>query len=235
MEYYLHLLYNKDIKVLKGDGNMDVFTQLVLTIGRIKSGGVQMLGTGFIISNDGRIATSRHVVGDSDEGLVVLFPKIKMINEYQDTTDNACTPVKVSIIDSDPFRDLVILESQLAFSGIIPPIGSFDDVLVGEQVGIFGFPHCVEGRRVLTYQQAIIGAKVLLESEGIKSKHAVINTQTRPGQSGSLIFSIRANKIIGLLVGAFAPNSGVIICGINPRELHQTTHCISAEYIKNMI
>lgn len=214
---------------------MNIFTQLVLTVGRASSEGITMLGTGFLISNDGKIVTSRHVVGDNEQGLVVLFPHINNVNQYQDTTNSECTPINVTIIDSDPFRDLVILKSTLNFSGTIPTVGSFDDITIGESVGIVGFPHCVEGRRVLTYQQAIVGAKVLLESEGVKSKHAVINTQTRPGQSGSLIFSIRTNKVVGLLVGAFGPESGISIGGINPRELHQTTHCISAEYIKNMI
>lgn len=215
---------------------MNKFTQFVLTIGRIKSKeGISMLGTGFLISNDGKIVTSRHVVGDNEEGLVVLLPDIVNMNEYQDTTNTKCSYRIATILESDPFRDLVILQIPLDANENFPPIGGFDEVSVGEQVGIFGFPHCVEGRRVLTYQQAMVGAKVLLESQGIKSKHAVINTQTRPGQSGSLIFSIRTKKIVGILVGAFAPTSGVIISGINPRELHQTTHCVSAEYIKNMI
>ncbi|EOU1648716.1 MAG: serine protease [Clostridium perfringens] len=215
---------------------MDIFTQLVLVIGRMDSDGfINMLGTGFIVSNDGKIVTSRHVVADNDENLVILAPNIRSINEYQDTTDVRCNYIKASILDSDPFRDITIIKAELKFTGIIPSLGDFDDMYVGEQVSILGFPHCVEGRRVLTFQQAGIGAKVLLEAQGIKSKHAVINTQTRPGQSGSLIFSINTNKIVGMLVGTFAPNSGVIIAGINPRELNQTTHCISAEYIKNML
>ena len=194
---------------------MNIFTQIVLPIGRMmEDGTIGMLGTGFLISRDGLVVTSRHVVADNDEGLFVLRPHINNLNEYQDTT---------------------ILKIDVSFSGNLPEIGGFDNVVVGEEVGILGYPHCVEGRRVLTYQKAVIGAKVILDSNGIKSKSAVINTQTRPGQSGSLIFSMSRNKIVGILVGAFAPNSGVIIAGINPRELHQTTHCISAEYIKNMI
>ena len=215
---------------------MVIFTQLVLVIGRITSDGIiRMLGTGVVVSNDGKIVTSRHVVADNDENLVVLFPHVTSMNEYQDTTDTKCSPVQAYILESDPFRDITIIKADLNFNGNILNLGSFDDVNVGEQVCILGFPHCVEGRRVLTFQQAVIGAKVLLESQGIKSKHAVINTQTRPGQSGSLIYSISKNEVVGILVGTFAPDSGVIIAGINPRELNQTTHCISAEYIRNML
>lgn len=215
---------------------LNIFTQIVLPIGRrMENGSIGILGTGFLISKDGLVVTSRHVVADNDNGLFVLEPHIDSLNEYQDTTDNSCRPIGATIVESDPFRDITILKIDVSGSGTLPEIGSFDNVSVGEEVSILGYPHCVEGRRVLTYQTAVIGAKVILDSNGIKSKHAVINTQTRPGQSGSLIFSMSRNMIVGILVGAFAPNSGVSIAGINPKELHQTTHCISAEYIKNMI
>ena len=59
--------------------------------------------------------------------------------------------------------------------------------------------------------------------------------QTRPGQSGSIVFNMRTGAIVGLLIGAYAPNSGVIIAGINPHELKQTSYCISANHIKEML
>lgn len=75
-----------------------------------------------------------------------------------------------------------------------------------------------------------------MEANSLKSKYAVINTQSRPGQSGSLVFSFKNNTISGILIGAYAPvNNGISLGGINPRELHQTTNCISAEYLKEMI
>lgn len=209
----------------------------VVLVGRqMEDSMICMLGTGFIVSHDGKVATSRHVVGDSDKNLVIIPINIKSMNDYQDTTDVKCTRVlNVKIIDSDPFRDVVILKGEISCRGTLLSIDSFDDINVGEEIQIIGYPHCVEGRRVLTYQRAIIGAKVLLEAQGVKSKHAVINTQTRPGQSGSMILNSSGSRIIGMLVGAFAPEGGLSLGGINPRELHQTTHCISAEYINQMI
>jgi len=215
---------------------LNLFTQLVLVIGRITPESVQMLGTGFLIKNDGHIVTSRHVIGSDSSNLVILFPHITNINEYQDMSDNSCKPIKVSVEEIDPIKDLAILKSDLTFNGTIPNLGNFDSDNVGDEVGIFGYPHCVQGRRALTYQKAAIGAKVLLESNGIKSKHAVINIQSRPGQSGSLIFSPKNNNISGVLIGAWSPGGGRIsLGGIDPHELHQTTHCISAEYIKDML
>ena len=216
---------------------LDNITQLILTIGRKHEQNVEMLGTGFIISNGQYVITPRHVVGDCDDNLVIILPSISSFDEYQDTTVNSCSFIDVCIKGSDPFRDIVLLGFNspiINFFNTIP-IGSTDDVNVGDEVYIFGFPHCVEGRRVLTMQKALIGAKILLNCSGVKSKYCVINTQTRPGQSGSMIFSKSKNKVIGILIGAFSINCGISIGGINPRELHQTTQCLSAEYITKMI
>lgn len=215
----------------------DIFTQIVFTIGKVSDRGIEMLGTGFLTSDGKHIATPRHVVGDENDNLAIIIPSITSLNQYQDTTINQCSFANVTIKSSDPFRDMTILEfkdQQPAFSHPIS-LGSTDDVSVGDEIYIFGFPHCTEGRRVLTFQKAMVGAKVLINSSGIKSKYCVINTQTRPGQSGSIIYSKTQNKIIAVLTGAFVSSSGISLGGINPRELHQTTQCISAEYIKSMI
>ncbi|NEW78732.1 MAG: trypsin-like peptidase domain-containing protein [Gelidibacter sp.] len=216
---------------------MNIFTQIIVVIGKITPNGVSMLGTGFIISNNGKIATTKHVVGSDPTNLVILAPNIADINAYQDTSDTRCNPIPTTVLEMDPIKDLCILKAEITFSGTLPQIGSFDEVNVGEKVGIYSYPHCVAGRRVLTFQETELGAKVLLESNSIKSKHAIINTQARPGQSGGVIFSPRLSKIIGVLVGAYAPNQGggISLGGINPQELHQTTHCISAEYLNDMI
>ena len=215
---------------------MNIFTQLVYVIGKVTPNHVEMLGTGFLISNNGHIATTYHVTGSVGTNLVVLAPHINDINAYQDLSDTSCQTIPVLVQEIDPIRDLAILKADINFAGQIPRIGSFDDDNVGDEVGIFGFPHCVEGRRALTFQKAELGAKVLLDANGIKTKHAVINTQARPGQSGSLVFSPKDQSISGVLVGAWVPSQGGIsLGGINPRELHQTTQCVSAEYLRDML
>ncbi len=72
---------------------MDVFTQLVCTIGGLTPDHVQMLGTGFFVSKDGLSATTHHVTGGNDQNLVVLAPHISKLNDYQDMADKSCKPV----------------------------------------------------------------------------------------------------------------------------------------------
>ena len=222
---------------------MNAFTQIVYVIGKLNPSGVEMLGTGFLIDQNGHIATTHHVVGSENSNLVVLAPHIRDINAYQDLSTNTCQTIAVQIKEIDPIRDLAILNSGLSFSTELPRIGGFDDDAVDPDRAVRAAPHRQgldrrggEGRRTLTYQKAHLGAKVLLETNGIKSKHAVINTQARPGQSGSLVFSPKDQSISGMLVGAWVPGpGGISLGGINPRELLQTTQRVSAEYLTDML
>ena len=108
---------------------------------------------------------------------------------------------------------------------------------VGENISIFGYPHCDHGRMVLTQQNTSVGAKILINSSGIKAKNIVLNIKSRPGQSGSPIIVPGSSSISAMLIGSYAPqvtNGGISIGGIDPQTLHQTTHAISAAYIKEM-
>lgn len=217
----------------------DFMTQIIFTIGKSTDNMIRMLGTGFLIPGTNYIVAPRHVVGDNDSNLGLILPSLKSFDEYQDTTITNCQFAKINIVTCDPFRDITLLKCDYfkpnsQMKDVIT-LGCTDDVSVGEEILIVGFPHCTEGRRVLTLQKAYVGAKVLLNSKGIKSKFCIINTQTRPGQSGSMIFFPKKNIIIAMLIGAFSSNSGISLGGINPRELHQTTQCVSAEYISSFL
>src|ERR1017187_6283785 len=95
------------------------FTQPALAIGRITPQHVLLLGTGFLVSKNGLVATTRHVIGDDEKGLCVLLPKIRDINAYQDTADPSCSPVPASLKEVDPIRDLAVLSTTLVFNGVL--------------------------------------------------------------------------------------------------------------------
>ena len=58
------------------------------------------------------------------------------------------------------------------------------------------------------------------------------------GQRAAFEKALSAHSAIaGILIGSYAPqvNGSISIGGIDPQTLHQTTHAISAEYIKEML
>ena len=212
-------------------------SQIVFVIGKNnpETNITTMLGTGFLVSQDGKIVTARHVVGNEIDNLVILLPDVSNIDDYQDTSNNKCRMISVCVDSVNPITDIAVLKAPFSCSWFVPSIESFDNNHVGERIGMYGFPHCVFGRKVLTYQEAEIGAKMLLETSGVKSKYATINIQTRPGQSGSVIYSLKSGAILGMLIGTYAPSCGISIAGINPHELNQSSYCISANHIKEML
>lgn len=194
---------------------------------------IRPLGTGFVVTEN-KIVTACHVVRNSRILCVIPSNDID-IYSYQSTKipDMLCGYVTVE--ETNPMNDLCILKMQNgSFHGELPVISSLDNVHIGERLGMWGFPHCTMGRRILTYQEMEVGAKMLMGNE-IQYKYATVNIQTRPGQSGSLITKTDRGDIVGILLGTYAPKSGISLGGINPFELNQSSYCISAEYIKEML
>lgn len=214
----------------------EIFYSTAMVVGRVTPQGVNMLGTCFLVNAAGDVATTHHVIGNDTSNLVVVLPRKGSANGYQDLSDLQCQMAPAQVSEIDPVRDIAILKAGLKWTGSVPRIGSFDSIGVGGTVSIFGYPHCTYGRRAFTFQVAEVGAKVLMDNQGIKSKHAVINVHARPGQSGSPVVDASSGSILGMLVGAWVPGpTGIRLGDINPHELHQTTHCISACHIKEML
>lgn len=206
----------------------------IVAIGRQTPEGVRLLGTGFGIQAN-RIATAAHVVGPSDSALVAILPPIGAPAGYQDTTNTEVRQSPLTIVAFDAVRDIAIVElTGLEISGKLE-LKSTDSVSPGSPVVTHGYPHADTGRLVLTQHAALVGAKILLGNSAIKTKHIVLNIQTRPGQSGSPVFSEGA--VCAMVVGAYRPEApgGINLGGIDPATLHQTTHAVSAEYIQEMI
>ncbi len=218
------------------NGLVQPFFNFALTIGRITPQGVNMLGTGLLLTGQGLIATTHHVIGNDASNLVALLPRTGDANDFQDLSDTQCQMANATVSEIDPVRDIAVIKTDLQYPGDLPQLGSFDSSKIGDSVNIFGYPHCTHGRRAFTLQVTEIGAKVFMDNHGIKSKHAVINVQARPGQSGSPVVDPSSGTVLGMVIGAWVPNQGGIRLGdINPYELHQTTHCISAHHIREML
>ena len=216
---------------------MDIFNmhKIVFTVGRITPNGILFLGTCFLINKKGTYVTAAHVTDMNDNNLVVVMSNSDM-NSYQDTSDLRCSYKKVLIEKIDPICDICILRADVdAYSNIV--IGTTDDVNVAENICIVGFPHCTEGRHVLTCQETSVGAKILIEASSVKTKHVVLNIQTRPGQSGSPVFRKSDSRLVAMIIGSYAPDTSgsISLLGINPLTLHQTTHAVSVEDILRMV
>ena len=210
---------------------------VVFAVGRSGANGVSLLGTATLLNSPGKFVTAAHVTNKDEQNLVVVVkPYNSSINDYQDTSDSQVQMIPVRIEAIDPFTDLCILSADIdAFSNI--SMGSTDILNFGSVVDIFGYPHADYGRLVLTHQRTEIGAKILIKNGIVKTKQVVLNTQARPGQSGSPIFCAYTTFMVAILIGSYAPGGGggISLAGVDPHTLHQTTHAVSVEYVREML
>ncbi|MDP9579807.1 UNVERIFIED_ORG: S1-C subfamily serine protease [Bacillus sp. 1751] len=219
--------------------NFESIVNAVFTVARITPTGVKPLGTATLLNKVNHIVTAAHITEHDDNNLVIIVSQNKSLSDYQDTVIKDIAYANVKIVAINPLHDLCILKIDENEGNISARIGisGLDQVNVGDKVTMFGFPDLNFGKMVLTQQETQIGAKILLENSGEKVKHAVVNLQSRKGQSGSAVFDDSLN-IVGILVGSYVPhngNPGIEIGGIDPLTLHPTTHIVSAEYIREML
>jgi S1-C subfamily serine protease len=115
--------------VLGGDGTPDIFG----------GGGGQGEGSGFVISDDGEILTNAHVVTDADTAGVQTGPLNEAREVFVQFPDR--NQVEAEIVGFDPFADVALLQVDPEGLDLQPlPLGSENDVEVGEGVAAIGSP-----------------------------------------------------------------------------------------------
>ena len=209
----------------------------ITVIGFLENKVFNPLGTGFLVSANSFV-TNRHVISNyMDKKLSAVVNWIDDIDTFQDTTRKSVTVLELSIVAENPLTDLAILKlgGETKYSGSVLDFAPLDSVKILEELWVLGYPHCTMSNIAFTCQKTELGAKVLLNSSSIKLKCGIVNLFSSNGQSGSMVFSPRQNKVVGILCGSFSYDCGLRIGEINPAALNTTTHILSAEYISNML
>lgn len=152
------------------------------------------LGSGALISPDGRIVTNLHVVGKADEVGVVFKPA----TEGAEIKDADLRVAKV--VRRDALTDLALLQVGEVPAGVTPlAIGSAAQVQVGSDVHAIGHPT----GQAWTYTRGIVSQirqdYAWATESRIKHKATVIQTQTpiNPGNSGGPLIDDEL-RIIGI-------------------------------------
>jgi len=152
---------------------------------------VDGLGSGVLVSNDGKVLTAAHVVETADVALVE-FPDGQQITAH--------------VIGSDVRSDVALLQLTQMPKGIAPAIiGDSDKVEVGDQIFVIGAPFGIgqtltaghlSGRHRLNSTQNAPGVEFL-------QTDAAINT----GNSGGPMFDMEG-KVIGIVSTMMSHSGG---------------------------
>jgi S1-C subfamily serine protease len=155
---------------------------------------VTSLGSGFVFDNQGRIITNHHVVRDSKNVDVTFIDG----NRYV-----------ASVIGSDPFNDIAVIDITQNISGQLSPLtlGNSSAVEVGDQVIAIGNPYGLAGSMTV----GIVSQKGrLISTEGSAfSIPSVIQTDAliNPGNSGGPLINSN-EEVIGMNTAGVLSDSG---------------------------
>jgi 2-alkenal reductase len=138
-------------------------------------------GSGFIIDTEGRIITNNHVVEGADEVQVTLHDG---------------TIVRASVLGTDPYSDLAVIDIDLPPQVLRPvELGDSDELRVGQRAVAIGNPFGLEGTLTTGVISALgrtLPAETLFAIPEVIQTDAAIN----PGNSGGPLLNAE-----GLVIG----------------------------------
>lgn len=176
---------------------------------------VSIIGTGFAISEDGKIATCAHVYNQVPKEAAVNF-KALVLTKIDNGIDNY-NWVPLKLLKKDDQKDVAILQLESIKDTLIKPleIGDSEQAEVGQEVYFMGFPYATELFNE-GYGLTLHVAKTIISNikrDGIDPKHPknwlFVDTINNPGNSGAPLIDIESNKVIGFMAIAFRMKSHV--------------------------
>jgi serine protease Do len=158
-------------------------------VGRTPAGN---LGSGFLISGDGRIMTAAHVVQVADE-VTVTFVTGEVVT--------------ARVLASDPGADVALIQAESVPAGIEPArLGNSDGAAVGDQVFVIGAPFGIAHSLTVGHISARRVSSRLFggfEPVEILQTDAAINQ----GNSGGPMFSM-SGEVIGIVSHILSSSGG---------------------------
>ena len=146
-------------------------------------------GSGFIIDKTGYIVTNNHVVDGADTIKVVL----KDDNEYN-----------AEIVGRDPVTDIALIKVHVKSDLPTVPLGSSDDLKVGEWVAAIGSPFGLEH----TVTAGIVSAKGRVIGSGPYDDFIQTDASINPGNSGGPLINLKG-EVVGINTMIIAGGNGI--------------------------
>jgi S1-C subfamily serine protease len=169
-------------------------------------------GSGVVVSNDGLLLTSAHVVGSQNTGRAAFADGREL---------------RFEVIGRDPLSDLAIIRTD---DGDLPPaeLGDADDLRVGQLVVAIGNPHGLAGSVTAGVVSALGRALPAGGRRRARIIENVIQTDAtlNPGNSGGALAD-GAGRLVGINTALAGIGLGLAV------PINATTRLIVSELISN--
>ena len=147
-------------------------------------GAVGGVGSGVLISADGRVLTAAHVVESADRVRVQFAGGVV---------------VAARVVSSDPVADVAVLQVAQVPPGVVPvPLGNSDRVGVADQVFVVGAPYGISETLSVGYVSARRAPRSVAGNPGGSVELLQTDAMIGPGNSGGPMFNMNG-EVVGIV------------------------------------
>lgn len=177
---------------------------------------ITIVGSGFAVSDDGKILTVAHLYNQLNEEQRKNLKAFVMVEQKQDNLERyQWIPIKlidkidaddVALFQLEEFKDTLLKKMQLSDS---------EKVEIGQDAYFIGFPYAAqlmnEGFGVtLVVNKTIISN---IKRDGVSPDHKrnwfILDAISNPGNSGCPLIDLETNRVIGIMAITFRTGSKV--------------------------
>ncbi|HUY33727.1 MAG TPA: serine protease [Pirellulales bacterium] len=176
-----------------GEFNVAEARKSVVFVRRITPGRETALGSGFLVSPDGLIYTSRHVIRSSDptaKGTLVLVG----VPSAADPDDLDWFVAEVAHIAGDDELDFALLKiaARDGYGKLRPLPLSLEKLELGASVAVIGYPYVRENQAVLSFNKGSVSAtRIRFRGKSYYQTDAAVNH----GNSGGPLLNARGEAV----------------------------------------
>lgn len=177
---------------------------------------VSILGSGFAVSDDGKILSAAHVFNQVSQEQIQNLAAMAMV-EQQENGLERYTWLPISLIKKDEVNDLVLFQAADYKIALLKKLelGDSDKIEVGDDVYFIGFPYAAQlindgfGITLVVNKAIISNIKRDGKDPAHKRNFIILDAISNPGNSGCPLINLETNKVIGVMTISFRIKSQV--------------------------
>lgn len=189
--------------------------QSIIAIGfRPNPNQVTIVGSGFAVSDDGKILSSAHLCNQlNPEQTSALMGMVMTKQEENGMEQYTWKPLK--LIRKEDEDDMALLQIENYEKTLLQPfkLGDSEEVEVGDEVYFIGFPYAAQlindgfGITLIVNRGIISNIK----RDGVDPRHHrnffIIDAISNPGNSGCPLIKLDTNQVVGVMAISFRTKS----------------------------
>lgn len=198
-------------------GNIKLVRQSIVAIGfNPNPQQITIAGSGFCISNDGKILSSAHLYNPLDENQKRNLKAFVMVEQKENGLE-AYRWIPISLVDKNDQSDLAVFQLETYQDSLLKKVelGDSEKVEVGQDVYFIGFPYAAQlindGFGVTLVVNKTIVSNI--KRDGVDPAHNrnwfILDAISNPGNSGCPLIDLESNKVIGVMAIAFRTQSRI--------------------------